>query len=78
MILKKIFQSGQQTFVDFPPKKAATVSNALNNMQLQITAQSLMILVARFFFQCRLQDTVLLKHTVVLYTFSPTTYKLHC
>lgn len=50
MIQKKNFQSGQQTFVDFPPKHADTVSNALNNMQLQITAQSLMILVARFFF----------------------------
>lgn len=76
MILKNFFQSGQQTFVDFPPKKAATVSNALYNMQLQITAQSRMILEARFFFfQCRLQDTVLPKHTVVLYTFSPTTYK---
>lgn len=50
MILKNFFQSGQQTFVDFPPKKAATVSNALYNMQLQITAQSRMILEARFFF----------------------------
>lgn len=72
---KKIFQSAQQSYVDFPPKHADTVSNALYNMQLQITAQSQMILVARFFFQCRLQDTVLPKHTVVLYTFSPTSYK---
>lgn len=36
---KKKFQSAQQSYVDFPPKHADTVSNALYNMQLQITAQ---------------------------------------
>lgn len=47
---KKKFQSAQKTYEDFPPKHADTVSNALYNVQLQITAQSRMILVARFFF----------------------------